>query len=119
MKVPGIYNLKTNYTNFRNFQKLPALNIRTGHDSFKSSATEKAIELHQLMNGRIKNPSPVIKEFMQYTGDDYEVAKILAASIKEDKSGLYFTLTDSDKQAVKHLEPECPYFQNYIETLKN
>lgn len=118
MRIPSIYNFKINRNNFIQ-SKTPAANIKIGFDSFRSSTSEKAIELHQLIGDRIKNPAPVVKEFMQYTGDDYEAAKILAGSIKEDKSGLHFTLSEEDKVKMKMLEPECPYLQSYIETLQN
>lgn len=116
MRVPSIYNFKINRNNFVQ-SKMPAANIKTGFDSFRSSASKKVIELHELINGRVKNPAPVINAFMQYTGDDYEIAKILAGSIKEDNGGLHFTLSKEDKARIKMLDPECPYLQSYIEEL--
>ncbi len=116
MRISPIYNFKINRSNF--IQYKPQIKFsQAGFDSFRSSVSKKVIELHELIDGRVKNPAPVIRAFMQYTGDDYEAAKILAASIKEDKSGLHFTLSKEDKMKMKMLDPECPYLQSYIKDI--
>jgi len=126
MKITNINfrNMKTAYFNssiklnngktFVSFKSQPAFDRFTG----KSSRTEKAIELHNLLNNRVQKPDVIIKRFSQYTGDDYEAAKILAASIKEDKNGLHFSLSKEDKDKIKRLEPECPYLQTYIASIE-
>ena len=71
-----------------------------------------------MLNGRVQNPGVIVKEFYQFTGDDYKAAKILAASIKEDKNGLHFSLSKEDKDKINRLEPECPYLQTYIASIE-
>ncbi len=117
MKISKINQIKMNCSNSIKYKNIKVQNIKSNVDSFKGSKAKKAEELYDLMDGKVKNPTPFIKEFMQYTGDDYEAAKILAGSIKEDKNGPYFALTEEDKQKIKWLEPECPYLQNCIENV--
>lgn len=125
MKITNINfrNMKTACFNsslkLNNGKSSVSLKFQPAFDRFtgKNSQTEKAIELYNLLNNRVQNPDVIIKRFSQYTGDDYEAAKILAASIKEDKNGLHFSLSREDKEKIKWLEPECPYLQSYIDSI--
>lgn len=98
MKITNINfrNMKTAYFNssikLNDGNSSVSFKSQPAFDTFKgrNSRTEKAIELHNLLNGRVQNPGVIVKEFSQYTGDDYKAAKILAASIKEDKNGYIF-----------------------------